>query len=185
MRERELWLWPAETLRGGAWRKLWSVIMPISLLDLLNRSWLGLSIPSLRASPSWTWALEMDGSNVLWRDVLPLLTWSLSPRVHVNSHWCTMVACFAPSIFVSSPGEWSRLHEVWYFCSGQDGSVYGDSWRNGLANLALVALVWSGSIHHMFACGKQLSSVLKGNHREHSVFPTDVETTIGELKQPL
>lgn len=182
---RELWLWPAETLRGRAWRKLWSMPMPISLLDLLNHSWWGLSIPRLRASLSWTWALQMGGSNALWRDVLPLPTWCLSPRVHVSSLWYTMVAWFTPSISVSSPGEWSRIHEGWYFCSGQDGSVYGGRWRKGLATLALVALVWSGSIHHMFACGKQLSSALKGNHREHRVFPTDVETTIGELKQPL
>lgn len=115
-------------------------------------------------------------------DVLRLLMCMLL-CAHVNSYWCVMVACFTPEISLSCPDEWSRIHGIWYFSLGHNGSVYSDSWKHGSANLALVALVWSGSIHPVVVCGKHFSCCLEGNHREHSVFPTDVETTKGELKQ--
>lgn len=47
----------------------------------------------------------------------------------------------------------------------------------------LLWLLWCGSSYHMLVCGKQFSSILKENLREHSVLPTDEEATVGELKQ--
>jgi len=41
----------------------------------------------------------------------------------------------------------------------------------------LLWLLWCGSNYHMLVCGKQFSSILRENHRENSVLPTDEETT--------
>lgn len=49
----------------------------------------------------------------------------------------------------------------------------------GMAWQTLLLLLWCGSSYHMVICGKQFSSLLKENHREHSVLPTATE----ELKQ--
>lgn len=50
----------------------------------------------------------------------------------------------------------------------------------------LLWLLWCGLVPFItFVCGKQFSCLLEGNHREHSVYPADVETANEELKQAL
>lgn len=92
-----------------------------------------------------------------------------------------VVACFTPKA-----SELLLVSEVGYvksdtFVQSRVGAfmviVEGMAWQ------LLLWLLWCGSSYHMLVCGKQFSSLLKENHGEHSVLPTDEKTAIGELKQ--
>lgn len=92
-----------------------------------------------------------------------------------------VIACFTPKA-----SELLLVSEVGYvksdvFVQNRVGAfmviVEGMAWQ------ILLWLLWYGSSYHMVVCGKQFSSLLKANHREHSVLPTDEKTATGELRQ--
>lgn len=185
MRQRkgEMWLWPVEILRIS-WRKgMEKLVMHANAnipIASLNYSQLGTSASRLRSSWSFTWDLEMDWINVLWKDILPLLMWCLFHIflwIHSSAWWL--------------PVSFPRL--LWVLLLSEVGYVKSDTFvqnRVGaftvivekMAWQILLWLPWCGSSYHVLVCGKQFSSVIKENHREHSVLPTD-EETIGELNQ--
>lgn len=94
-----------------------------------------------------------------------------------------VVACFAPEV-----SELCLVSEVG--CMKSDTFIQNRVGAfmlivEGMAWQILLRLLWCGSSYHMLVCGKQFSSLLKENHREHSVLPTDEKTAIEELKQSL
>lgn len=180
-RKREMWLWPVEILRIS-WRKgMEKLVMHANIpIASLNYSQLGTSASRLRSSWSFTWDLQTDWINVLWKDILPLLMWCL---FHIFL-WIHSSAWWLPVWF-------PRL--LWVLLLSEVGYVKSDTFvQNRVGAFTVIAekmawqillwLPWCGSSYHVLVCGKQFSSVLKENHREHSVLPTD-EETIGELNQ--
>lgn len=154
---------------------------------IVNCSCLEASAPNLRGSLSFTQALRMDESKVLWKYILTLLMCAL-PCVYVNLYWCMMVAYFTPKISLSCLDEW-RGYVISDTCP-QDRMGASMVTAENMAWQILLWLLWCSLVPFlMFVCGKQfsrqLNCLLEGHHREHSVYPTDVETRNGELKQAL
>lgn len=89
-----------------------------------------------------------------------------------------VIACFTPEaselLLVSEVGY---VEDIFVLVGAFLVIVEGMAWQ------VLLGLLWCGSSYHMVVCGQQFSSLLKENHREHSVLPKDEKTAIGEPRQ--